>query len=513
MIKKYILFLIFNLSFLISKAQFYNLPNDYSFNTLTQKQLAKQDSSIHSGIQPYILFFSNKYQNVGDTHRIFKYIVDDPALDVVFFKHLIRVEPHNENFKLRVDPIINLEFGKDYSDSLNRFLKNNTRGFIASANIGSKFYFETMFAENQSFFPDYLSQNVNKTTVVPGQGRWKTFKVTGYDYAFSSGFFSYQALKNLNIQIGHGKQKIGNGYRSLLLSDNAFNYPYARFTQQWFKGRVQYSNIYAMFMNLVPATKIPVKNAERLFQKKAASIQYLSINATKFLNIGFFQGMIWQAGDDKNKQKLSWEYFNPLIYSNIVPFGLNNKNNILAGVDLKFKITHKLNVYGQVMIDKVGDTTKLGNGFGYQTGVNYFDAFNIKNLFFQAEYNFVSEGSYANPYNIATNQSYSHYNQNLAFTPNYGQEIILITDYKWKRFFTNLKYNYQLVPLNNDYYYNTSIINYKIGYLINPSYNLNVMLGVNYRLQNFNNFKDLNNQTSYIYFGFKTNLYNIYYDF
>ncbi|MDX2172532.1 MAG: hypothetical protein SFY56_05385 [Bacteroidota bacterium] len=513
MIKKYILFLIFNLSFLISKAQFYNLPNDYSFNTLTQKQLAKKDSNTHSGIQPYIPFFSDKYLHVSDTHRIFKYIVDDPALDVVFFKHVIRVEPHNENFKLRLDPILNLEIGRDFSDTITRYLNNNTRGFIASGIIGSKFYFETMFAENQSRFPNYIANNANATTVIPGQGRWKAFKITGYDYAFSSGFFSFQPLKNLNIQAGHGKQKIGNGYRSLLLSDNAFNYPYARFTQQWFKGRVQYSNIYAMFMNLVPATKIPVKNAERLFQKKAASFQYLSINATKFLNIGFFQGMIWQAGDDKNKQNLSLEYFNPLIYTNIVPFGLNNKNNILAGVDLKFKITHKLNVYGQAMLDKIGDTTKLGNGFGYQTGVNYFDAFNIKNLFIQAEYNFVSEGSYVNPFNSTTNQSYSHYNQNLAFTPNYGKEILLMADYKWKRYFTNLKYNYQLVPLNNDYYYSTTIINGKVGYLINPSYNLNVMLGVNYRLQNFNNFKDLNNQTSYIYFGFKTNLYNVYYDF
>ena len=296
------LFLIFNLTFLISKAQFYNLPTDYIFNTLTQKQLAKKDSNIHSSIQPYIPFFSEKYWHISDTHRIFKYIVEDPALDVFFFKHVIRVEPHNENFKLRLDPILNLETGIDFSDTINRRLYNNTRGFIAAGSIGKDFYFETMFAENQSFFPNYLYNYANANTVIPGQGRWKAFKSGGFDYAFSSGYFSYQALKNLNIQIGHGKQKIGNGYRSLLLSDNAFNYPYARFTQQWFKGRVQYSNIYAMFMNLVPATKIPVKNAERLFQKKAASFQYLSINATKYLNIGFFQGMIWQAGDDKNKQ-------------------------------------------------------------------------------------------------------------------------------------------------------------------------------------------------------------------
>ena len=31
----------------------------------------------------------------------------------------------------------------------------------------------------------------------------------GFDYAFASGFVSLQGAKNLNIQFGHGKQKIG----------------------------------------------------------------------------------------------------------------------------------------------------------------------------------------------------------------------------------------------------------------------------------------------------------------
>lgn len=516
MIKKHIpLFIIFNLSFLISVAQFYNLPNEYSFNLLTQKQLAKKDSNIHSSIQPYIPFFSQKYEHVADTHRIFKYITDDPALDVMFIKHVVRIEPPNENFKLRLDPILNLELGKDFADTISRRLNNNTRGFIGSGSIGKNFYFETLFAENQSQFPNYIFNNAKLTTVIPGQGRWKAFKTNGFDYAFSSGFFSYQALKNLNIQVGHGKQKIGNGYRSLLLSDNAFNYPYARITQQWFKGRVQYSNIYAVFMNLVSANAILSPYAERLFQKKAASFQYLSINATKFLNISFFQGLIWQAGDTKNKQHLSWEYFNPIIYTNLTRFGLNTKNNVLIGSDIKFKITNKLNIYGQIMLDDLSNTNTIGNSWGYQTGLNYFDAFGVKNLFFQTEYNYVSESSYLG---LGTNsttilQPYSHYNQNIAFTPNYGQELVVITDYKFKRFFTNIKYNYQAVPLNNNYYYTTSMLNAKVGYLINPSYNLNVNIGVNYRVQNFNNFNNLNNQTNYVYFGFKTNLYNTYYDF
>jgi hypothetical protein len=496
-----------------TNAQFYNLPNDNNFSLLTERALAQKDSSIHSGIKPYIHFFSPKYVHVPDTHRIFKYIVDDPALDAMFFKHVVRVEPSNENFKLRLDPILNFEEGKDLSDTLNRRFNTNTRGLIGSGYIGNKFYFETMFAENQSTFPDYISNMAKASLVVPGQGRWKTFKTTGYDYAFSSGFISVQPIKNLNIQVGHGKQKIGNGYRSLLLSDNSFNYPYARITQQWFKGRVSYTNIYSVLMNLEPAAKIPTPNSERLFQKKAASFQYLSINATKFLNIGFFQGMIWHAADDRNRQDLSWQYFNPVIYSNLPEYKLNNKNNIVIGTDLKIKITNKFNLYGQFMADDLSNSNQHGDAIGYQIGANYFDVLGIKNLFLQLEYNDVNENSYNSPLGTTTNQSFSNYNQTLAYTPGSGKELIVMADYKWKRLFVNMKYNYQNLLKNGEYYYTNQLINAKIGYLINPAYNFNVNLGITYRAQNFNNFTNLNNQTNFIYLGIRTSIYNLYYDF
>ncbi len=501
------LFILLSLFINQYKAQFYNLPNDYLFALLTEKQMAAKDSSIHTGVKPYIHFYSNKYAHVKDSHRIYKYVKDDEAIETLFFNHLLRVEPKNENFKLRVDPIINLERGRDFSDTIDWKPFVNTRGLIASGYIGNNFYIETMFAENQSRFPDYIAKNNRNTKIIPGQGAFKTFKTYGFDYAFSSGFISIQATKNLNIQIGHGKQKIGSGYRSLLLSDNSFNYPFARITQQWFKGRLQYTNIYAVLTNLVPSSVIRTSYTERLWQKKAASFQYLSLNVNKAVNLGFFQGMIWQAGDDHNAHDLTWQYFNPLIYSNMLSYGLNNKNNILLGADLKVKITNQLNVYAQSMLDRVLIYNgKLASGF--QVGFNYFDAFGIKNLFFQMEYNNVVNGNYASP-STATTQSYSHYNQNLAFTPGYGRELVCIADYKYRRFFANIKYNYQDVPQKT--YVN--LVNVRVGYLINPAYNLNISAGFNYRNENFYTFKNSIPETSYLYLGLRTTLYNFYYDF
>lgn len=495
-----------------ARSQFYNLPGDYFFSLTTEKKTAQKDSSVHGGIKPYIHFFSKKYVYEADSQPVFKYITNDPGVDVVFYKHLIRVEPRDQKFKLRLDPMLNFELGKDVSTSSNKNLYTNTRGFIGSGYIGEQFYFETLLAENQSMFPDYISAQANSTGIVPGQGRWKTFKNTGYDYAFSSGFISIQPIKNFNIQAGHGKQKIGHGYRSLLLSDNSFNYPYARFTQQWFKGRVQYSNIYAVLMNLVPAAKIQTPNTERLFQKKPAAFQYLSINLSPRINIGFFQGVIRQSGDQRNMHSMSVEYINPLIYSHLVTYGLNHTNNVLAGGDVKIKLTDRFNMYGQLMLDN-NNNDSLGVGQGFQAGINWFDVFNITNFFFQAEFNSTTRSSYNKPRTSATDQSYSHYNQNLAFTPGNGQEFIMILDYKRKRFFGNLKYNYQTTITGNSQFAYTSIVNARVGFLINPAYNLNISAGVNSRTQNFSNFKALNNETNYIYLSLRTGIYNLYYDF
>ncbi|MDI9339277.1 MAG: hypothetical protein QM534_01795 [Sediminibacterium sp.] len=497
------------------RAQFYGQPADYSFSLLTQKQLARADSVLHTGIQPYIPFWNTNYQHVADTHRIFKYITRDYALDKVFFQHLIEIKSRDPWFCLRVDPILNLETGKDFgNDTLSAArLSVNTRGFIISGTIGKDLYIESTFSESQGFFPRYISEFANATSVIPGQGRWKVFKKTGYDYANATGIISWQACKHLNIQAGHGKQKIGDGYRSLLLSDNAFNYPYIRFTQQWWKGRLQYSHIYASLMNLVSAsTRVPV-NTERLFQKKAAAFQYLSINPVKYLNIGFFQGLIWRTPDERNRVQFSAEYFNPVLFTNLINLGLNRTNNMLIGSTLKLIPVQKVVLYGQIMADDLSNHLGNGNGWGFQGGIKYFDALTIKNLFLQAEYNSVSGSAYQSP--VATSmQDYTHYGQYLGFTPGSGNEVLVISDYKYKRLIVNARYQQQFFNGNSTTLpSSTTYRAASVGYLINPAYNLNVSVGVLSRSKTFSLVNGFNSYTNYLYFSIRTSLFNTYYDF
>ena len=464
---------------------------------------------------------------------------------------LIIVNDTADKFHLNVDPLFNFQYGKDLEDKTNETIYTNTRGFIIRGGYGKVLVIESSFYENQSAFPKYMDSYIASTNnlfpqtsnydyaVIPGQGRSKPFKTNGYDYAMASGYVSYTPFKMLNVQIGNGKQFVGDGYRSLLLSDNAFNYPYARITTTY--KNIQYTNLYTSFMNLTDGGVKTPPHSERLFQKKTGAFQMLSFNLFKRLQIGLFQGMIWEAADSTNRQHLNFNTFDPIIGVNALSYGMHYTNNILLGSTLKFKITNTISLYGQYMLDDVASSKNNGgeikNKYGYQVGFKYYDLFTLKNLNLQLEYNYVRPYAYSanNP-----EQSYSHYNQALAHPlgANFNEAIGFI-NYRLKDFFIELKgiyavkgsdsssFNYggnifksdNIFPvtqnLNNIQMtqgVKTTLIieDIHIGYLVNPITNFNIVVGITNRTEQTNK---ASNNTQLVYFGIRTSLSNLYYDF
>jgi hypothetical protein len=450
-------------------------------------------------------------------------------------ENLFIVSDSTSKFHLSIDPLFNFEYGKDLANSSKLFYKN-TRGILVRGDIGSKFFFESSFYENQATFVEYIQKFNDTYLVVPGQGRWKKFKNNGYDFAMVSGYISYSPNHHFNFQIGTGKHFVGDGYRSLLLSDNAFNYPFARITSSF--GKFQYTNLYASFMNLTDGGVKTPPGTERLFQKKAANFQLLSWNVHKRIQLAFFQGLVWQANDSMNRQHLNFNYFSPIIYNAAISEGLKGRNNVLIGTTIKLKITNSISLYGQYMMDEFSSTkNSLHNKTGFQVGAKYFDVFKIKNLHLQMEYNQVRPYSYAH---ATPSQSYTQYNQPLAHPlgANFKESIIFL-NYRIGDFFTEVKMNYTIIGKdsigrgygntvfrsdNNSIYGPNStnnkmgqglktilkIFDVHIGYLINPSTNLNIVLGISNR--SFIN-KIENSQTNFVYVGFRTSLNNVYYDF
>ncbi|PJA08895.1 MAG: hypothetical protein COX70_02750 [Flavobacteriales bacterium CG_4_10_14_0_2_um_filter_32_8] len=515
--------LILSVGKLFSQQQ--NLPLNREFNLVNQKVFNAFGNNVHTSFQPINQSFvrldsifgiskseKNIYlANISKTEKkprnFFKWMYRS-----AFYENFMVVD--TGNFYLTIDPLLNIEVGKDdYSGNFNPKLDNanttitdytlskNTRGVIVRGNVGEKFSFETSFYENQMTLPSYLSDYADAKGVVQGQGRWKKFKTNGYDFASSSANISYSPAKFINFQLGSGKNFVGDGYRSLLLSDFSFNYPYLKITTTFGKkNKFQYTKLNASLSSITRREE--GSTAEQLFVRKSMSVHYLSWLAAKWLNIGLFESTLWKTEDSTGTLPYQFQQLNPIIGVNTITTITDDANHSNIGLNMKIKLPFKLVLYNQLVYD--------GNQYektsGYQVGMKYFE---IKNLTLQAEYNRM-----INQYNTTFEpqlEQFTNYNESLThpFGDNFT-EIVGIINYKYKRLFFEFK-GILAERMNLTTPIKTTVFQSHIGYLINPKNNMSLTLGIKERFDKQNG--NIYNGVDYFYVGFSTNLRNLYDDF
>ena len=525
----------FSLCVLNVNAQHSNLLLGNSYSSNFNQLIYAEESDLHTSFKSIIKSDLN-----FDVDSILESQIQSDYsnwyLRKMFSEHFFLLK--GEDYRVVASPIINLTSGKEFIQEKNTF--TNTRGFVIEGDLGKKISFFSSFAENQSIFPDYLDAQIRKNLVVPGQGYARYFKETGFDYAMSSGYVSYRPNKMFAVQFGHGKHFIGDGYRSLLLSDNTFNYPYLRIQTTFWK--VQYTNLYTEFQDINYFIDNGIVNYDVMgFAKKYMSSHYLSINATKKLNISLFESVIWRMNHAPGSSGFDVNYLNPIVMLRPVEFSVGSSGNVLVGVNLKYKLPFSSYLYGQLLLDEFTlEQIKSNNGywankFAYQLGYKIFNAFSIDNLTLQTEYNLARPYTYSH---FNTQQNYAHYNQPLAHPlgANFS-EFLLLMNYKWKNFVVDGKiisskygsdikgdpfsygsnvyvsYNDRPADFGIDMYQgNLTTVNIKIfniSYIVNPKTNLKINLGVT--LRDFKN-EDEELQTQFINFGIKSDLFNHYYD-
>ena len=451
----------------------------------------------------------------------------------VYQENLFIIHDTASKFYATIDPLFNFQGSMDYSDS-NKKYTQNTRGILLQGNVGSKFAFSTEFWENQASFPWYLHQFVTENYVVPGNGRTKGFGKgsNSYDFSMTEAYLSFAPSSHFSFQGGYGKNFIGDGYRSLLLSDNTFAYPYLRITTTFW--HIQYTNLYTEFMDPFSSPSTTVGNVENLIQRKAGAFQYLSWNIVPQVEWGLFQGMIWKAGDQYNHMAFNANYFDPIIGVNAAAYGLGNTNNVLLGSTIKYKICKNFMTYGQLLIDdfpQKGDMHSIYNKTGYQAGVKYFNKYGEV----QFEYNQVRPYTYSSADSL---ENYSHYDQSLAdpLGANF-KEFIAIVNMRYHHFSIHLQGNYALEGLDTNYYSQGNNIflpdtrasrgtdvamlqglkstlmfmDFHISYLMNPRTNMNLTFGVSRRTLSNSLYHEPT--MTLIYLGFRTSLENMYVDF
>ncbi len=441
---------------------------------------------------------------------------------------LLQVEkPSNGDipfFRLYIDPLVNLQYFNT-GDTGRAYV--NSRGVIARGDIGPKVSFETSFWENQAFFPAYIDSFALSTGIIPGMGRWKPFKGNGYDYAMASGHISWSVCRFFNVQVGSGKHFIGDGTRSLLLSDNSFNYPYAKFTG-WMGANknLQYSVMYASLMNLTDGGVATPVGTERLFQKKSMVVHHLAYRFLRTFEVSVFQGAIFEHADSTNRQHLNFWYYNPVMFASMGKYGLKDTNNYVLGFTFRADLFRTATLYGQFVIDEMGKDNHAKTG--YQIGARYFNMFTVKHLHLRIEYNKVNRFTYAHEDAL---QSWSHYNQALAHPLGAGfSEVNASLYYKFRDFFfygnyfvanANVDSSYGNGGTNifkSDFIVNTALttpvtlttLDVQVGWMISYASNLNLSVG--YKVRKMDAIGNPQS-TSLVYVALRTSLTNQSFDF
>lgn len=320
------------------------------------------------------------------------------------------LEVNQPAFHLRVNPIINFKLFSSRRPNEGLFISQ--RGTDLRGGIDDKIYFHTQIIDNQAHYPVYVEDYVDQYEALPGAGFLKTNKNTylglsgGYDYLISTGYLGFNLSSHVGLQFGYGQNFIGNGYRSLLLSDFAYNYLYLKLN--WKVWKLHYQNIFAEL-----TLREGVVRGNELLPKKYMAAHHLSLNLLPNLTIGIFESVIFSRTN-----QMEFRYLLPVIFYRTVEQGLGSPDNVLLGLDAKWTFLNHFQLYGQLALDEFvfrevfsENRGWWGNKTGVQIGAKYIDVLGIDHLDFQAEYNTVRPYTYTHTDGVA---SYTHYNQPLA---------------------------------------------------------------------------------------------------
>ena len=511
-------------------AQNFNINNERTFEYLYLNNLDTA-ANFHTAIKPYNKNEVNSIISYDSSLAQLQVNTSKGFINQLFNQHLIEKKGI---FYLAVNPIVNAITTLEKADNYNENLLETSAGIQLQSALGDKWSAQFDFLYDYSTYPSHIDAMVQTKNISPGYG------YSNNDASiFSQGNITFTPDEVFAIQAGYGKHFIGDGYRSLLLSDFANSYPYLKLTANIWK--IKYMALYSNHQDIRMTDGIYSN-----YMQKFATTHYLSMNVTKWLNLGFFESIVFQSQEKGFYRGYDMSYLNPIIFLRSTEYALGSSDNALMGGSIKMRILKKYIFYGQLLFDEfLLDELKAGNGwwankYGVQAGLKFIEPLNIKRLRLQLEYNEVRPFTYSYFYrstNVSTLQNYAHFNAPLAHPLGANfKEITASAFYAKKRWIFELHSTLAKVgldtnsfsvgqdvyqPYNNredNYGYytlnglKTNILNntVKISYVLNPKSNMILQAGVTNRTFT-NNFADLSSNMFFV--GLKTAITNRYSDF
>ncbi|MGK4566159.1 gliding motility protein RemB [Flavobacterium sp. 3HN19-14] len=522
-----------------------NIPFSHAFYAQFDAAINKVGANNHTSSKPLEYSEVARYYDLAAANQKLMKNKTGWYGRKIWNENLVQFE--GEDYWLTMNPILDVRMGKSSSSDFS-YTYQNTRGLNVQGGLGKDLVVTSTIFESQGRFADYynayaesMAPDGGDPAIIPGIGIAKRFKKDAYDFPSADANITYSPSKALNLQLGYGRNFIGDGYRSLLEGDAASPYPYIKINTTFWK--IKYTNTYMWLKDVRPGVV-----EDRTYATKFMANHYLSWNASNRLNIGFFESVIWT---NSNGRGFDANFINPIIFYRTVEFASSARSgNALLAITSKYKWSNSVNFYGQFLIDEfsLGEVKKQNkswkNKFGYQIGAKYFNAFDTDGLLLQVEYNRVRPYVYSHSDPIT---NYGHNNQSMGhpWGGNF-QEFIAIARYHKGRYFADAKltfgvrgfdfdtaddsFNYGgniYKNYNDDRPFDTGvtigqgnktnifIADLQAGYLINPTTNLKLFANLIYRDFNpeTNTAAVFKQNTTWFSVGIRTDIFNFYFDY
>lgn len=525
---KYYLLLMINLLGAIVYGQEANQSYSYQFYQKLNPVLYSTSFGGHTALKPYVLedsLLSKSFESLGNGES---FLSKQKADNKIFNGHLFNYSVSNASFYADILP--EFVIGNDLAGKRTTSIANI--GLQFGGKLGNKFTYYINAYYNDQASPEYLTTYIQQVGIIPSEGVASNNGNNNFQSTMISGVLSFTPSKYFNISAGREKTFIGDGYRSLLLSDFSTPYPFFRLTGSL--GRLKYMAMWTVMDD--PATTSQLGYD----RKKFGVFHYLDWSVNNRLSFGFFENLTGFFTDDNGVNRpFDFNYINPFIFLKSIDNATNDPDKALLGLTSKYKISNGITVYGQFSlnefhaVDFFSSNGAYTNKYGWQLGFRGTNLFTIKNL------NFLLETNNVKPYTYSARsaiENYSNSSEPLAhpWGANF-RELVGLLNYSHKRFDFSLESDFGRYGLNenginygkdifllytkpksiyNNYTTqglttNLSYFESKIAYLINPKTNLRIELGGIYRTEQNDKFTD---NTKMITLGIRSSFRQVYND-
>ena len=309
-----------------------------------------------------------------------------------FLKHFFKqpadfYSVKTNDFDIHVSPIFHFRTGSENYDGEKRRQFVNTRGVFLRGTLNKKLGFYSYFTENQTSSPFYVKQYSLQQGHFPYTGYTRIIKndTTRFDLDYMQAFgeINFRPNNLISLKLGHNKNFVGSGVRSLILSD--YSAPYFNFKANVKLGRLEYMN---MLAKLADQQSDTIGYDLEVIPPKFMVFHHLNINVTKNLNIGLFETVLF--GD----RKFDMNYLNPVIFYRFVEGLLGSSDNAIVGADFRWLPGRGAMFYGQFVLDEFNTVdNKKGGSFNdkkaWQLGFKMVDFLDVEQLDIQVEFNSV----------------------------------------------------------------------------------------------------------------------------